>query len=65
MASARSPEERDDLITARCEALIARAERNGLPLDLACERATELNASIGEWVEALEWQARQGTGDVA
>src|SRR4051794_20516648 len=46
MASARTPKERDDSIDARCEAMIDKAQRNGVPLDLACVRATELYAAI-------------------
>ena len=34
------------------------------PADLACERATELYAAMAEWIEALEWKAKQSTGDV-
>jgi len=45
--------------------MIDKAERNGVPADLACERGTELYAAIAEWVEALEWRAKNGKGDVA
>ena len=48
MTSARTPNERDDLIDARCEAMIDKAQRNGVPLDLGCERGTELYAAIAE-----------------
>jgi hypothetical protein len=65
MAEARSPKERDDLIDARCEAMIDKAERNGVPADLACERGTQLYAALAEWCETLEWQAKQGRDDVA
>jgi|tagenome__1003787_1003787.scaffolds.fasta_scaffold18777940_1 hypothetical protein len=65
MASARTPKERDDSIDARCEAMIDKAQRNGVPLDLACVRATELYAAIAERCEVLEWQQTHGKGDVA
>ena len=64
MAECRTPEERDKKIAARCEAMIEKAQRNGVPADLACERATELYAAMAEWIEALEWKAKQSTGDV-
>ena len=64
MAESRTPEERDKKIAARCEALIEKAQHNGLPADLACERATELYAAMAEWIEALEWKAKHGKGDV-
>jgi hypothetical protein len=44
---------------------LTKAERNGVPLDLACERGTELYAAIAEWCEVLEWQQKHGKGDVA
>jgi hypothetical protein len=35
-----------------------------VPADLACERGTELYAALSEWIEALEWKAKHGKGDV-
>jgi|tagenome__1003787_1003787.scaffolds.fasta_scaffold19755130_1 hypothetical protein len=64
MAESRSTRERDKKIAARCEAAIDKAERHGVPADLACERGTELYAALSEWIEALEWKAKHGKGDV-
>jgi hypothetical protein len=48
-----TPREREDTVLKRCEAMAAKAERLGVPADLASQQADELYRGIYRWTNFI------------